>query len=203
MASRLSFLIWNSLPDKTLLDQAANGDAGHHRRDSHRGDAAARRRPPARAAIGEFAEEYLRMDRLATQAKDPALFPEYTPALQVGMVKDMRGTWAALAFDDNASAMDLFTTTKVVVNTDLAKLYGLDTTGLSATTYAARSLPADGPRTGILGKAGFLSEFANQQEGSPTLRGKFMREAFLCCHDSAAAGQREHEVGRNRRRTCR
>jgi hypothetical protein len=42
------------------------------------------------------------------------------------------------------------------------------------------SLPADSPRVGILGKAGFLSQFANQKEGSPTLRGKFMSEAFLC-----------------------
>jgi hypothetical protein len=31
-----------------------------------------------------------------------------------------------------------------------------------------------------LGKAGFLSQFANQKEGSPTLRGKFISEALLC-----------------------
>jgi hypothetical protein len=41
-------------------------------------------------------------------------------------------------------------------------------------------LKADGPRLGLLSKAGFLSEFANQKAGSPTLRGKFMREALLC-----------------------
>jgi hypothetical protein len=96
------------------------------------------------------------------------------------MTRDMRGTWEVIAFDDRTSALDLFTTPKVVVNTDLARLYGIDTTGLTATTFQTRSLPADGPRLGILGKAGFLSEFANQKEGSPTLRGKFMRENFLC-----------------------
>jgi hypothetical protein len=47
-------------------------------------------------------------------------------------------------------------------------------------TFEVRSLPADGPRVGLLSKAGFLSQFANQSEGSPTLRGKFMRESLLC-----------------------
>jgi len=66
------------------------------------------------------------------------------------------------------------------VNSNLAKLYGLDTTGLTATTFKALSLPADGRRSGILSKAALLWEFANQQSGSPTLRGKFIRESLMC-----------------------
>jgi hypothetical protein len=59
-------------------------------------------------------------------------------------------------------------------------VYGLDPTGLTSTTFQTRTLPDDGPRVGILGKAGFLSEFANQKAGSPTLRGKFIRESLMC-----------------------
>jgi hypothetical protein len=177
-AARLAFLVWNSLPDAALLQQAASG--GLATPDGVRTAAARLLDAPAgREAVGAFAEEYLRLDRIATQAKDPQ-FSEYTEALQTAMVRDMRGTWEVLAFDDKASALELFSTPKVVVNADLAKLYGLDTTGLTSSTFAVRSLPADGPRRGILSKAGFLSAFANQKEGSPTLRGKFMREAFLC-----------------------
>jgi hypothetical protein len=177
-ASRLAFLIWNSLPDAALLEQAANGALGTA---AGLRSAAARLlgTPAGREAVGAFAEEYLRLDRIATQAKDPQ-FAEYTAALQTAMARDMRGTWEVLAFDDKASALELFSTFKVVVNADLAKLYGLDATGLTATTFEVRSLPANGPRRGILSKAAFLSAFANQKEGSPTLRGKFMREAFLC-----------------------
>ena len=119
-----------------------------------------------REAVGAFAEEYMRLDRIATQAKDPA-FPEYTASLQEAMIRDLRETWEVVAFDDKASALNLFSTTKVVVNLDLAKLYGIDTTGLTATTFQVRSLPADSNRIGILSKAGFLSQFANQKEGSP------------------------------------
>lgn len=179
MASRLAFLVWNSLPDKMLLDQAASGML-----DTVEGLRAAATRmldtPAGREAVGAFAEEYLRLDRVGTQAKDAELFPEYGPALQSAMVHDMRGTWEVLAFDDEASALDLFSTTKVVVNKELAELYGIDATGLTSNTFEVRSLPADGPRIGILSKAGFLSQFANQKEGSPTLRGKFMSDALLC-----------------------
>lgn len=179
MASRLAFLIWNSLPDKALLEQAASGAL-----DTREGIRAAATRlleaANGREAVGAFAEEFMRLDKVLTQAKDPGLFPEYTPTLQEAMVRDMRETWATVAFDDGASALDLFTTTKVVVNSELAKLYGLETTGLSASVFQTRTLPSEGPRIGILSKAGFLSQWANQKEGSPTLRGKSMREALMC-----------------------
>jgi hypothetical protein len=187
MASRLAFLVWNSLPDEALLDEAGSGALvtvdGIRAATGRLLDAAA-----GRESIGAFAEEFMRLDRIGTQPKDATQFPEYGPALQSAMIRDMRGTWEGVAFDDRASALDLFTTTKVVVNAELARLYELDATGLTSTTFETRALPADGPRLGILAKAGFLSQFANQKEGSPTLRGKFMREALMCTPISPPPG---------------
>lgn len=181
MASRLAFLLWNSLPDEALLDAAGSGQLSTG--DGIRAQAERLLGTTAgRESVGNFAEEYFRLDRIATQAKDGSEFPEYTPALQAGMVRDLRGTWEVIALDDQTSALDVFSTPKVVVNSDLAQLYGLDATGLTSTTFEVRSLPADGTRIGLLSKAGFLSEFANQKHGSPTLRGKFMRESLLCTH---------------------
>lgn len=179
MASRLAFLLWNSLPDQQLLDEAASGALG-----TPQGLRAAAERmldsPRGRESIGAFAEEYMRLDRLAGQPKDAVLFPEYGADLEVAMARDMRGAWEGIAFDDRASVLGVFTTTKVVVNAPLAKLYGVDATGLDASTFRTASLPTDSPRVGILGKAGFLSLFANQKEGSPTLRGKFIRDTLMC-----------------------
>jgi len=179
LASRAAFLVWNSLADDALLDAAERGELS-----TPEGLRAATERllstPAGREAVGNFADEYLRLDRIGTQAKDPSLYPEYTPALQAAMARDMRGTWETIALDDATSIMDVFSTAKVVVNAELAALYGIDATGLGPTTFEARLLPADGARLGLLSKAGFLSEFANQKAGSPTLRGKFMSEALLC-----------------------
>lgn len=179
MASRLAFLVWNSLPDQALLDQAESGALG-----TVDGIRTAVERlldaPAGREAASAFADEFLRLDRIATQAKDPKLYPEYSTNLQAAMARDIRDTWAVLTFDDSASVLDLFSTPKVVVNQELAKLYGIDASGLTSTTFALRTLPTDGPRLGLLSKAGFLSEFANQKEGSPTLRGRYMQEQLLC-----------------------
>lgn len=181
LASRLAFLIWNALPDEQLLDEAETGVLS-----ATKGLLAATRRmledPRGREAVAAFAEDYMRLDRVATQPKDAGLFPEYGPALQEAMVRDMREVWVLEAFDEDSSVLDVFTTKKVVANAELAALYGLDASGLDSDTYAMMTLPDDGPRTGILSRAGFLSQFANQKEGSPTLRGKFIREALMCGH---------------------
>jgi hypothetical protein len=181
VAGRLAFLVWNSLPDKQLLDEAASGAlstvegvkaAVTRMLDASNG--------AGREAIGEFGQQYMELDRVLSQPKDAGLYPDYNAALQAGMVRDMRATWEGIAFDDKASALTLFSTTKVTVNADLAKLYGMDAAGLTSTTFKTLSLPADSPRVGILSKAGFVSQFANQKEGSPTLRGKFIREWLMC-----------------------
>jgi hypothetical protein len=180
-ASRLAFLIWNSLPDKQLLEEAASGAlstpeglraAVNRLLDASNG--------AGREAIGEFSQQYMELDRVLSQPKDSGIYPDYDAALQAGMVRDMRATWEGVAFDDKVSALTLFSTTKVTVNAELAKLYGVDATGLTSATFKTVSLPADSPRVGILSKAGFLSQFANQKEGSPTLRGKFIREWMMC-----------------------
>jgi hypothetical protein len=187
LASRLGFLLLNSLPDQALLEEAASG--GLATTEAVREEAARLLDTPAgREAIGAFAEEYMRLDRLRSLAKDSALYPELTRTLKAAMIQDMRATWEAIAFDDRTSALSLFSTPKVVVNSELAALYGLDPAGLTPTTFEVRSLPADGPRAGILGKAAFLAQFANQHEGSPTLRGKFMRGALMCTPVSPPPG---------------
>lgn len=181
MAGRLAFLAWNSLPDDALLDLA---DSGGLASASAIRTAAQRllESEAGRESVTAFVDEYLAVFRIATQPKNPGIFAEYSPALQEGMARDLRDTWAVIAFDDDTSIFDVFTTPKVVVNSDLAALYGLDTAGLTSTTFAVRTLPADGPRVGVLSKAGFASVFANQDFGSPTLRGRFIREELLCEH---------------------
>lgn len=179
LAARLAFLILNSVPDSALLEQAA---AGGLSTPASLRTAAERllQLPAGRSALGDFAEELLRMDLIFKQAKDAVLYPEYGPALQRAMIADVRGTWESLAFDDEASMLSVFTTAKVVVNRELAVLYGLPTTGLDSNTFQILSLPPDSPRAGLMAKAGLLSASADQQYGSPTLRGQFMRESLTC-----------------------
>src|SRR3954469_22264819 len=70
-AGRLAFLVWNSLPDKQLLDDAASGALSTA--DGVR--AAVTRMLDAsngagREAIGEFGQQYMELDRVLSQPKD-------------------------------------------------------------------------------------------------------------------------------------
>ncbi len=187
MASRLAFLLWNSTPNAELLDAAELGELDTS--DGVKNVAVRMLESSAgREVVGAFAEEYMRLDRVGSQAKDPSLFPEYNADLQAAMVRDMRESWQAIVFDDDASAMDLFSSNRAFVNADLASLYGVDASGLDATTFRAVTLPENSPRVGILGKAAFLSQYANQKEGSPTLRGKFIRQSLMCMTVPAPPG---------------
>jgi hypothetical protein len=180
MASRLSYFLTNSTPDAMLLDVADQN--GLQTVESVREQAQRLLDTPAgRESVGNFATELFQLPIIAARAKDPAMYPEYTPALQTGMMQEIPAMLKGLVFDRNASALELFTTRETFVNAELAALYGLPVAGSSSALTPA-SLPADGLRAGLLGTAGILSIYASQQEGSPTLRGKFIREVLLCEH---------------------
>jgi hypothetical protein len=100
--------------------------------------------------------------------------------LQQAMMREVPSMLEDLVFTRAAPATELFTTRTTFVNADLAKLYGLDAANLTADSWVKVTLPSDGLRAGFLGSAAFLSEFANQKEGSPTTRGKFVRTILLC-----------------------
>ena len=70
--------VWNSLPDTELLDQAVRADCSTARRTSRRRTRMLDvDRPDARRSAA-FAEEFMRLDRIATQAKEPAEFTRST-----------------------------------------------------------------------------------------------------------------------------
>jgi hypothetical protein len=179
VASRLSFFLINSTPDEGLLAAAENGQLGAP--DGIRGQAERLLASPAgRESVGNFVSELFRLSIIAGRAKDPGLFPSYTLDLQQAMMREVPAMFQDLVFDQVAPASDFFTTRTTYVNADLAKLYGLDATGLTAASWVKVTLPATGLRAGYLGTAAFLSQFANQKEGSPTLRGKSIRATLLC-----------------------
>jgi hypothetical protein len=181
MASRLAYFLTNSAPDAALLDAAEQGKlttAEGVRAEAQR-LLAGGTGTPGRESVRNFATELFRLAVVSARAKDPS-FAAYTPSLQQAMVREVPSMLEDLVFEQAAPATDIFSTRTTYVNADLAKLYGVDATGLTADSWVKVSLPANGLRAGYLGTGAFLSEFANQKEGSPTQRGKFIRMALLC-----------------------
>lgn len=176
MATRLSFLFWNSTPDDALLDAAEAGELV-----TREGLAAQVDRmlddPRTRAAMDNFHAERLGIENLHALTKDAAAFPAMSPALGRAMQQDILRTLDQLTFEPGADYRDVWTTRVAFVDSELAGLYGLDapTSGM-----AMAELPQDELRLGLLGKPGLLAQNAHVQMTSPTLRGKFVRERVLC-----------------------
>jgi hypothetical protein len=175
IANRLAYLLWDTMPDRALLDAAANGDL----RTPDGVERVARAMledKRARQAVDEFFSQWLRFDRMLGAAKDDGRYPSFTPELAAMMVQETKMLLGHLVWDDR-NFMEALTADYSFLNGDLARLYGLPE---PAGEYEMVKFPAELPRAGILGQATFLASTTGPVETSPTARGLFVREHLLC-----------------------
>lgn len=178
IASRISYLLWQSMPDDALFDAAASGQLA----STEQLGAQARRMlddPRATNSIVDFHRQWLRfsrMDESKYAAKSPTLFPEWTPALRSAVREEVRRFVEHVAEDD-ATLASLYTDRTAFVNAELADLYGLP----AVDDWTEVELPAD-ERSGILTRANFLAGTGIAGHGSPVHRGIFVYESLLCGH---------------------
>ncbi|MCX4240923.1 DUF1592 domain-containing protein [Paraliomyxa miuraensis] len=179
MASRLSFLLWNTTPDDELLDAAATdvllteqGLREHAERMLAD--------PRASAAIQEFFAQFFDLGRLDGIARDPMVYPMFSSTLPASMKTEVQLLVNDFVFRRDADIRGIFGTRNTFVNEELAMLYGVDAPGASPISFVPVELPADGPRAGMLTLGAFLMMNAHETEPSPTRRGKYLRERVLC-----------------------
>lgn len=176
-ASRLSYSLWDSMPDSTLLDAAARGELSS---PTHV-EAAARRMlkdPRAHEALDEYVSEWLRFDRVINSSRERRRYPKFKRETAIAMTEEARLFIADLVWNDR-DFMDAFTANYGFVNADLASIYGV---AAPAQEFARVVLPLQSERAGLLGQALFLSLSAKPDDTSLTGRGLFVREQFLCQH---------------------
>ena len=180
LASRLAFLLWESIPDDTLLDAAEAGSLI----DPAGLEEQARRMmadPRTRLSVASFFAQYFDLSRLDGVSRDPALYPSYSSTMADSMRKEVELLVEDLIYREDTDIRKLFSTRKTFVNAELADLYGIaPPPGASEISFAPAQLPEDGPRAGMLTLGAFLAMNAHETETSPTLRGKYLRERVLC-----------------------
>ena len=175
MAARLSFGMWDSIPDDTLRKAASDNRLGSHDEITKQ---LARMRPDlrTRSKLREFLLDWLKVARPPDLSKDPEKFPEFTPEV----ISDLR-TSLELSVDDllegeSADFRELLVGDSMYLNGRLAKVYG-------------RDLPQDAPfqlvefpedqRSGILSHPYLMASFAYTGSTSPIHRGVFITRSVL------------------------
>jgi hypothetical protein len=174
MASRLSYFLWQSMPDDALFAAADQGELSTPAQI----EAQARRMlsdPRARTTVANFHRQWLEQDNLDRAIKDPTLFPNFA-ALQPSMREESR-RFVDDVFWSDGHAPALFTSTYTFADSALARFYGA--TAPSGSGFQKVNLDPT-QRSGVLTQAGWLSTWAKPDRTSPIHRGKFVREQLLC-----------------------
>jgi hypothetical protein len=178
VASRLSYLLWQSMPDDVLFEAAADGTL-----DTPEGVLAEAKRmledPRAGDGLMEFFRQWLEFDRITSVEKDPRLFPNFDRSLLVSMRDELEWLLADHVFVEGRDFRDVFSTRRARVDAALARIYGVDLFAPDEDGYAEVKLDPR-QRAGILTRAALLAVKARPHESDPIHRGLFVRQRMLC-----------------------
>jgi len=177
VASELSYLLWDTMPDQTLLAKADDGSLYDPAELAAQLDRMLAD-PRAEHAEWSFFEQYFRLDRLPTLDKDPDLFPTWNDAVAASLVSEAQSMVHYLTRERaDGTLEELLTADYTFVDETLADFYGIS--GVSGSEMQRVTLdPAE--HAGLLTSAGVLAPLGSQQSSSPTQRGLFVRIEMLC-----------------------
>lgn len=174
LASRLSFFLWNSVPDDALLALAVKNRLREpailaqqvRRMLAH---------DRARALTTSFAAQWLTLRKASAWLPDPNMFPEFDENLRRAFIEE-----TTLFLDDQRRAdnsiLDLIRANYSFVNARLAEHYGLD--GITGARHRKVTF-SDGRRGGVLGQGSVLMVTSYPDRTAPVVRGAWVLENLL------------------------
>jgi hypothetical protein len=176
LASRLSYFLWSSAPDPTLLASAESGALAN---PATLKEQAARLLEDARskALVDNFAGQWLHLRAVDTLQPDPTLFPNVDAALLSAMRSETELLFRDVAFG-GTPLVQLLTANYSYVNDRLAALYGLPAVG--KTELVRVDLSNNVARGGLLTQGAFLALSSHVNRTSPVVRGKWILDELLC-----------------------
>jgi hypothetical protein len=174
LASRLSFFLWSSIPDAELLDVAIGGKLGNPLvldQQVRRMLADSR----SQALVDNFANQWLRLGKLAGIVPDVDAFPDFDENLRDAMLQET-DLFIGSQLREDRSVLELLTAKYTFVNDRLARHYGIrDIYG----NHFRRVTFNDGGRGGLLSQASILTVTSYPNRTSPVLRGKWLLANML------------------------
>lgn len=175
MASRLSYFLWSSMPDPTLLDLAREGRL----QDDQVLESQVRRMlkdPKSISLAREFASQWLGFRKVLVEKQpDTQLFPTYTRELRDALYQE-----AVLAFDDlvkhDRSVLEILDSKATFLNETLAKHYGIpDVQGPEMRRVELKTRQRGGfPTMGSV-----LVATSWPERTSPVIRGKWVLDTLI------------------------
>ncbi len=176
-AVRLSFFLWNGPPDSELIRAAEAGEL-----DSRKGLAKQVDRmlasPRLETGARAFFIDFLNFDQFDTLAKDALIYPVFNAKVAHDAEEQTLRTMIDHLLVQKADYRDLFTTRKTFLTRNLGVVYRVPVA--SENGWEPHEFPAGDPNVGVLTELSFTELHSHPGRSSATLRGKAVREIFLC-----------------------
>jgi hypothetical protein len=174
LASRLSFFLWSSIPDDTLLDLASKERLSQPTVLEQQ----VRRMladPKSRALVDNFASQWLMLRNLKGHIPVPGDFPNWDNELRQALRVETELFFESIVREDRG-VLDLITADYTFVNERLARHYNIPNVYGS---HFRRVTLRNEERRGLLGQGSILTVTSYPNRTSPVLRGKYILENIL------------------------
>ena len=175
IASRLSYLLWATMPDPEL---SALADRGKLREPAVLQFQVKRllADPRSRALFDGFGAQWLGLAELEKQTFDPAKFPQMTAELRAAMYEEARLFFQSIVAE-NQSAVGFVDSDYTFLNGPLATLYGMEKEITGPEMRRVKLTNAN--RGGILGMPAILATTSFPNRTSPVKRGVWVLEQVI------------------------
>ncbi len=174
LASKLSFFLWNSPPDRELMELAASGKLR-----AAVGDQVARMTEHERFSnfAEEFGAQWLSLDKFDVLEPDRERFPALTRATRKQLRREPIELLRHL-FRNNLPAKHLIASDYIVANEVVASYYGLGERSESGLEFAP--IPHGRPELGgLLGQAAIMAGLSDGRESNPVKRGAWLARKII------------------------
>ncbi len=175
LASRLSYMLWRSMPDDELFALAKKGELSRPnvlRAQVERmlGDEKSQR------FVETFTGQWLRLRDIDFTVPNRRLYPEFNQLLRFSMLEETRAFFREI-LDRDHGVRNFIDSDFAMLNQPIAEFYGIE--GVRGIETRRVELPEGSVRGGVLTQASVLKVSADGTRTSPVLRGVWILKHFF------------------------
>jgi Protein of unknown function (DUF1592)/Protein of unknown function (DUF1588)/Protein of unknown function (DUF1587)/Protein of unknown function (DUF1595)/Protein of unknown function (DUF1585) len=176
IATRLSYLVWDTMPDDELRAAADAGELQTPEQITAQVERLLADRTRSGPALERFVREWVHFDGAPTYDKDLELFPQYDDTLVAAMDGELSRFIQGVLWSDTPTLERMLLASETEVDATMAAFFGVEA---PSDGWAAVTLdPAQRP--GLLARPALLAEHSLANATAPIFRGKLVRTRLLC-----------------------
>ncbi len=175
IASRLSYLLWSTMPDEQLFAAAEQGKL-RDRAELQQQVTRMLADPRAKRFTDSFPAQWLHLRKVGMFPPDKKIYPDYDDHLEQSMVAETQSYFREV-LEKNLTLREFINSDWTMVNPRLATFYGID--NISKDEFQRVALKPEHNRGGLLTQASVLSLTSDGTRHRPVHRGAWLSEAIF------------------------